>query len=396
MIIRPVTDEGDDQEVESADGDSQSLKPGGMTGYQVSSASITLEDILQAKFSSPPMSFTSPANPPSSKATLIPTHENTDHKPGPSTLSFPTFKSAPLAFAFLTNGARAWKAFVRAYPLAIVGLPIGWEWDITRAVFELKVRVGPNDRAGLPSEGVDVEDASASFIDQEEATEIFVPLLHFAKDDIVKRAFGIPVSPSRLPGSDAAPTPGAVPLLNDASTVSLSMDSTKAQAFDQAIELSAASGSGSRETNLRGQEEVDMQVDDALDLEVAINAGRWDVEGQVLKWWYPIPTGASSSPTSHLDLPSSKSFTQVSAWQQQQQSSSQSALAPPKRNPDGTVEYTITIRRRGGAINFKRLGVPENWVGMGPKENSVQSRRRKGGGDNGKEPTTWCDCCLIA
>jgi hypothetical protein len=163
-------------------------------------------------------------------------------------------------------------------------------------VFELKVRVGPHDRARLDDQGTVDDDAEAPFVDQEEATEIFVPLLHFAKDDVVKRAFGVPVTPSRAGQkiiSDAPPTPGTVPLpasiplLTDASTLSLSMDSTKARALDQTSEMNVASGGGSScETSLEQQEEViGTEMEDALDLEVVVNAGRWAIEGEVLKKW---------------------------------------------------------------------------------------------------------------
>jgi hypothetical protein len=396
MTIRPVTEDDDDQEAEATDSDTPSLKPSDITGYQVPSASITLDEIVWTKKSAP-ASLLSPINPTSSRATLLPAYAKVDRNPNPLTLSFPCFKSAPLAFAFLTNGARAWKAFVRSYPLAIVGLPIGWEWDVNRAVFELKVRVGSHDRAGL---GEDTQDGSGPFIDQEEATEIFVPLLHFAKDDVVKRAFGVPVAPSssrrRQIVSDGPPTPGTVPLPaafplpNDASTISLSMDSTKGGS-DPTIGISTARGS--RETSLEREEEAGMGMEDALDLEVLVNAGRWTVEGQVLKWWYPIPAATPSqapSQTSNLNLPSSNAKlprSQSTMSVPQQRPSKRSNPAPPKRNPDGTVEYTITIQRRSGAIDFKKLGVPENWVGMGPRTDARSKSRqgRKGGNKS--------DCC---
>lgn len=54
--------------------------------------------------------------------------------------------------------------------------------------------------------------------------------------------------------------------------------------------------------------------DDVLDVEVRVSAGRWAVEGQVLKWWYEVP-----------------------------------AEGEPER------EYSIEVRRRGGAI------MPRKW-----------------------------------
>ncbi|KZP06557.1 hypothetical protein FIBSPDRAFT_966349 [Athelia psychrophila] len=54
---------------------------------------------------------------------------------------------------------------------------------------------------------------------------------------------------------------------------------------------------------------------DVLDLDVQVSAGRWAVEGQTLRWWYPVPTVS-----------------------------------------EGQVEYTIEIRRRGDVI--KTAGEP--------------------------------------
>lgn len=390
MIVRPAAD---DDEESVTDAEEQSAKPGDVVGYQVSSASITLDDLVRTKDGR--ASLTNSAtltDPTSSKATLVQAFAKADatSNSGPLSLTFPSFKSAPFAFAFLTNGARAWKAFVRAYPLAVVGLPIGWEWDITRAAFELKVRVGPNDRAGL---GDSTTSSDSEFVVQEEATEVFVPLLHFAKDDIVKRAFGIPVASSRARGKNTPPAPGAVPvsvpLLNDVSTVSLSIDSAKARPSNQSIELDTTPAS--RSTSQERNEEPGMDMEDALDLEVTVNGGRWTVDGQVLKWWYPIPTTASSQASDlELNLLKSQSTTSVS----KQRPSTNSSRAPPKVNPDGTIEYTITIQRRGGAIDFKRLGVPENWVGMGPRT-SAQNKNVKTR-EGGNKAECCGDGCLIA
>ena len=387
MIVRPATEDDDE---EATDTDEQSLKPGDVTGYQVSSASITLDDIVRSK--DHPVSLTTSTtltDPMSSKATLLTAFANSNA--GPLSLTFPSFKSAPLAFAFLTNGARAWKAFVRPYPLAVVGLPNGWEWDLNRAVFELKVRVGPNDRAGPGTPA----DADSEFITQEEATEIFVPLLHFAKDDIVKRAFGIPVTQRKTRGTNTPPkkasVPVSVPLLNDMSTVSLSMDSSKARTSEQNIEMDTTPGS--RSTSQEREDEPGME--DALELDVTANGGRWVVEGQVLKWWYPIPTTTTSQATDlNLNLNLAGSRSQSTTSISKQRPSSRSSRAPPKIYPDGTIEYTITIQRRGGAIDFKRLGVPENWVGMGPK---VGAQSKNGKDREGGNKVECCgDGCLIA
>ena len=164
-------------------------------------------------------------------------------------------------YDFLTDGARAPKAFSRPYPAAVVGVPTDIQFDIAKAEFKLTVRVRPEDapaaaRLGLPaSVGADADEA-------ELPTEIFVPLVHYASDRVLASA----------QGEDSAPPSPVI---------------------------------GAERTDLLGQLIGGASL---LALNVELSVGRWTIDGQTLKWWYPVP-----------------------------------ASGPPR-------EYTITIRRAGGAI----------------------------------------------
>lgn len=169
------------------------------------------------------------------------------------------------AYDFLTDGARAVKAFCRPYPIATVGVPKDIQLDIKTAEFKLVVRVRPEDRprhqtltrAGSSSsssttlelenleESEKPEQRTKPEEAEELATEIYVPLVHYATDTVLARARG----------------------------------------------------------------EQDEKLGPWLALSVRVSEGRWRMEGQTLKWWYPVPADGESE-----------------------------------------REYTITITRAGGAI----------------------------------------------
>ncbi|KIY47560.1 glycoside hydrolase, partial [Fistulina hepatica ATCC 64428] len=83
-------------------------------------------------------------------------------------------------YTFLTDGARAVKAFCRPYPIAVVGRSKYVDFDINKASFKLTVVVSADDRpfAHRDPRGSD-QCASGA---EELATEIFVPLVHFASE----------------------------------------------------------------------------------------------------------------------------------------------------------------------------------------------------------------------
>ncbi|KAF8256359.1 glycoside hydrolase [Lactarius quietus] len=170
-------------------------------------------------------------------------------------------------FDFLTDGARAVKAFSRPYPIATVGVPIDIQFNISKAEFRMVVRVRAEDapvafrsrpitRPGTPSS------STYSTMDDPKVdpppTEIFLPIAHFAAD----RTVG-PLLYKSKRKEDA----------------DMDMDDEPAR-------------SRSSET-LRGMAAVvpypPRALRNGLAAAVFASAGRWELVGTTLKWWYPVP-----------------------------------------------------------------------------------------------------------
>lgn len=142
----------------------------------------------------------------------------------------------------LNDGARAISAFVRPYPMKTVGTPVDINFDIRTSVFSLTVRL-------------DADDVS----DPQLPTEIFIPLVHYA------------AYPSRVS--------------------QLVRDDVRARELDDVVEgeKSDASPYGSS----MGLPDEGPEDPSALALVVKVSAGRWETQGQVLRWYYPRPTKGS-------------------------------------------------------------------------------------------------------
>ncbi|OSX56297.1 glycoside hydrolase family 5 protein [Postia placenta MAD-698-R-SB12] len=206
------------------------------------------------------------------------------------------------AYDFLTDGSRAAKAFCRPYPVAVVGAPKDIQFNLAKAEFKCTVLVRAED--ALRPQGIS---ASA---DDGLATEIYIPLVHYASDSLVARFS------DREQECDGAATMTPEGSLSKDSSPSVSRNASSAQL---AIP-SAPSGSAS----------LSRLFDSASEqLSVKVSAGRWEVSGQILKWWYPIP-----------------------------------APGEPE------CEYTIVVTRQGGAITtmeeaaIARRGLWERWCSM--------------------------------
>ncbi|KAH8100367.1 glycoside hydrolase [Cristinia sonorae] len=207
------------------------------------------------------------------------------------------------AYDFLTDGARAVKAFSRPYPSAVIGVPKDIQFDISKAEFRFTVVVRPEDAPSAPlpppilrmsSESSTLVDSEAAEKAQDLATEIFIPLVHYASDREVARSNGQQQedsdSASIASGSSAASSSDPTPY----GTVR----ATQAIAIASSLTLKAAWYSASGNT-----------LNTPLSLDVDVSVGQWTLEGQTLRWWYPVP-----------------------------------AVGEPPR------EYTIIVRRAGGAI----------------------------------------------
>ncbi|KAG5642860.1 hypothetical protein DXG03_002037 [Asterophora parasitica] len=208
-------------------------------------------------------------------------------------------------YGFLTDGARAVRAVSRPWPHKVVGRPVDIRFDIGKAYFKLVVRVAPDDLpVGNVGEGEDKGPL---------ATEIYVPLVHYASDRLVRggssgqggneaaiKVEGIEDRGHRRSGS--ATEQLAV------SGRSSAVGSLWGSSADLPAAMSASVDStGSSATAGAGPGELDQ-----VDIAVKVSAGHWEVEGQMLKWWYDVP-GESVAP----------------------------------------VEYTIEIKRRAGVIKPK-------------------------------------------
>lgn len=201
------------------------------------------------------------------------------------------------AYDFLTDGARAVKAFCRPFPRAIVGIPDDIQFDIRQSVFKFTVRVRPEDALrpealvapqSSSSSGATSLTLTSSGPEKTEslATEIYVPLVHYASDKVIRRFSG------------------------DQSADDLSADASRAS-------TPVVTGPGSRRPSISdlsaSWKSAAVEPGTPLALSVDVSEGRWSVDGQLLKWWYPVPSVE-----------------------------------------EGERTYTITISRAGGAIKAEQ------------------------------------------
>ncbi|KAL1947164.1 hypothetical protein VTO73DRAFT_14125 [Trametes versicolor] len=223
-----------------------------------------------------------------SLSTIVPESPASDDTAVSSRMPAPNpFAHWDSAYDFLTDGTRAAKAFCRPFPTAVVGIPSDIQFDLSKAEFKLTVRVRPEDaprREGLglgPSVSLRHDEA-------ELPTEIYVPLVHYAS--------GKALSTPQREQSPASSHHGPL-----------------SKSFDTLTGVN----SGHAVDPLR------LFPDDPhlLALDVDISAGRWTLEGQTLKWWYPVPSSGKAR------------------------------------------EYTITVRRAGGAIKTaeEKAGACSSW-----------------------------------
>jgi len=217
-------------------------------------------------------------------------------------------------YDFLTDGARAVRAFCRPWPVKLVGTQKDMAFDITKAHFKLVVRVTAQDRLRPGALGQDEEDEELP------ASEIYVPLVHFANERLLagghrgrQNADSASISSLEEPLTARHRGKGSP----GASTINL-----EAVSMPPIVDMTAStssSGSGSTEVAvpLGGADmykggNLLIGGKELMDVDVQVSGGRWSVEGQVLRWWYDVP-----------------------------------GPAEPER------EYTIVIRRRGGVIDVK-------------------------------------------
>ncbi|KZT18897.1 glycoside hydrolase family 5 protein [Neolentinus lepideus HHB14362 ss-1] len=165
-------------------------------------------------------------------------------------------------YDFLTDGTRAVRAFCRPFATAVVGVPKRTDFDIAKAEFKLVIRVRPEDTPQTSD--------STSMLGGKESslpTEIYIPVIHFANDKLLGQADGREASLS----DDIGPTFEPVSTSRNASTINLSP-------------IISPPTIVSSTTTLLPQASPD------LDLSVSVSSGRYEVQGQTLKWWYSVPS----------------------------------------------------------------------------------------------------------
>ncbi|MBW0522223.1 hypothetical protein O181_061938 [Austropuccinia psidii MF-1] len=151
----------------------------------------------------------------------------------------------------LNDGARALAAFCRPFPVATVGTPVYFNFDISTASFELIVQVS---------------DQGADDIDwgnEQLPTEIYVPATHFGS---VSESSTL--RPRSLSEADLLTQNQ---WLDDPSGSSLTLDvnSSNDELRPSASRVSLPS------------------FKNVLQLDVTVSIGRWETEGQILRWYYP-------------------------------------------------------------------------------------------------------------
>ncbi|KNZ77903.1 hypothetical protein J132_03179 [Termitomyces sp. J132] len=175
-------------------------------------------------------------------------------------------------YGFLTSGARAVRAFCRPWPTKVVGTPKDMKFDIKKAYFKLVVRVGEEDAVVVNE--VDGEENEK----ERKATEIFVPLVHFGSEDVVQLCTGegeVGIRPSGAGGANG-------------SVMSSGKSSADGSQCPSSVDL-PASVSSDPDTLIRDSEVDLMEKRRLVDVSVKVSSGRWEVEGQTLRWWYDVP-----------------------------------------------------------------------------------------------------------
>jgi hypothetical protein len=245
-------------------------------------------------------------------------------------------------YDFLTNGARAVRAFCRPRAVKVWGEVVDTTLEIGKAEFKCSIRVSRNS-VSPPSSSSSASNTTTtattttgdeSTVDNakdeesvELATEFYLPLVHFA-------------SPALLEESKARWDP------EYEKSVDMSSSSPKM--------YSGWNTSSSTSSNEEGRERLKRRVlqgieerSDLLDVEVQVSVGKWKIRGQKLYWWYPHPSPSSSR--------------------------------TKRDDGDGDKEeeeevVTIEVKRRGGAIKVKNGG----WVDVEQTLRQAGKKRKEG------------------
>jgi len=181
------------------------------------------------------------------------------------------------AYDFLTDGARAVKAFSRPWPIATVGTPKDIQFTIANTEFKLTVVVSPEDLPKKRPESDPQSSSSSAFSSPSSSlhgdfddptyprkpTEIYLPLVHYAHPSLVATTRDQSLSSLEDLGPDGEANISRIfPPPPDPYSSSTTLVAVPHSPTDGPCSLS-----------------IDVEVSD----------GKWEIYGQTLKWWYPIP-----------------------------------------------------------------------------------------------------------
>jgi hypothetical protein len=181
-------------------------------------------------------------------------------------------------YDFLTDGARAVKAFCRPWPIVTVGTPKVIQFTIANTEFQLTVVVRPEDLpkkrsgGGLPSStSSSVFSSSSSSLCEDtddptypkKPTEIYLPLVHYAHSSLVATTYGQSLSSLDELGPDG--------------------EENISQVFPPPPDQNSSS------TTLVAVPHSPTDGPCPLAIDVEVSDGKWELRGQTLKWWYPVP-----------------------------------------------------------------------------------------------------------
>ncbi|KIK59208.1 glycoside hydrolase family 5 protein [Collybiopsis luxurians FD-317 M1] len=200
-------------------------------------------------------------------------------------------------YDFLTEGARAVRAFARPFPTKVVGKALDVQFDIKSTEFKLTVLVRAEDKLNVRgvAEAEEEEKDKGGL-----ATEVYIPLVQYAHPRLL--------APSRAE-------------MGDTQTVTEDPDDRTAPTPSSSLDLSGSSTPTITNPGLRWAGFTEQA--DVLDIDVSVSAGRWEVYGQTLKWWYDVP-----------------------------------------REGEADREYVLEVKRPGGVIKSKAESEEENksWI----------------------------------
>lgn len=162
--------------------------------------------------------------------------------------------SGSFSASLILDGARAIDAICRPFAIAIVGQPIRADFNFYTSEYKLSVRVGADDK-----------------VPQGVATEVYLPFIHYAAD--------LTFSPTSASGSR---------------TRARSLLSTRSANTSRA---SLLQGEKSRSATPTPSMTPTPDTPLRINADIHVSAGTYEITGQTLKWFYPLPTHGETSYT---------------------------------------------------------------------------------------------------